>query len=638
MKSFSTRRLDVLLLGLFALIAQGGVEDQAAPKHFNTGYPVRSIFQNSMLENSVVIEPSLNPVGIKFDPKLSSDGTVTALLNGKFVQISAKALDLDPKASEKEARSRAQEARSAPSPTLPATQTGQLDENCSPIHESNIPQLTPDYSQRHAKKRDHRQSKEQPERTPATSDSAPNSPPAALPTLDTPPKTTVPSAEVAPPDGAPIPNNSSITQTFGSAATIGDFAKGHELVDSAIAAHRVFAENARHDQRALEKSYKSLGLDAMAEHLNRAQQNVSKTLEILDQDTPSTLDSSDKARFRNHFLNARDKAQLGLDAIRDDQRAQERSGLLGSNSPLSGLLGFGGPKNGDPLSKNPALADIFGGTPKDSEKAEAGATAGPPRRPASHPGPGATSNDALTNRIVMLNGLPDEERERALEKLKLLEASKFTLRGGKQITVSLPHNGYMLGGGATAVDCSSFVSSLLPADLRKSRFTTLDFRSMWIYGRTAILPSPPKYSPERAALIKKTASAFIPIDLYDGETLKIGDILNFRFERDPIGHVVVVRSYNPDTMRAEIIEASQSAGGVRERTLNLSADPLSLRRRYLIPGLWALRLKPVSNHACTYRKDGARNESARTPASQPESVKSDDSDEPETPSSGRLVR
>ena len=139
---------------------------------------------------------------------------------------------------------------------------------------------------------------------------------------------------------------------------------------------------------------------------------------------------------------------------------------------------------------------------------------------------------------------------------------------------------------------------------------------MWIYAKTQRFPNPPRYSADRAQLVKDTATAFMPIDIYAGEPLAVGDLLVYRYITDPIGHVVIVRTYDSRNQRAEIIEAAQSAGTVRERTLELSVDPINLRQRAFIPGLWDLRLKPVSNHACSYRDSPARG-GVRQPAAAP---------------------
>ena len=131
----------------------------------------------------------------------------------------------------------------------------------------------------------------------------------------------------------------------------------------------------------------------------------------------------------------------------------------------------------------------------------------------------------------MLGGLPADRQAATVAQLKLVEHPTLTLPNGGKARLDLLHNGYLLGGGETAVDCSSFVSAWLPADVRKGRFTT------GITGHVDLRPDPdiairlPHYAPARAQnLFKQQAGGLLPIDVYAGEPA-FGDLLIYRDQR-----------------------------------------------------------------------------------------------------------
>lgn len=589
-KLLFSRQLDIVLLGVAALASQAEVPSPSCEQGMSVYYVTQAI-GNGMTLSAPIVPASGAPMAVCGAPTDSGglrvatpDGKAGVVGAGGFSSSYSDALAAsidDAQASAAEAKLTADTARAR------NLDVGQIGHEClgmvlpedPPSNDRLRPAGTAPAASSGAAA-----SAADPGRAPASASPplAPDAPrPADPPHVDTPPD---PIAVNLPQNtsGSPISqSNNTVVDTMQAGTYISDTARGNEIIDAATTARQAIVGAASDDQQRLADSYRNLSPDAMASYLDRAQSALGQAASVLENATDSSIDSSERARFHNYILNARDKAQLGLDAIHDDQQA---GNPLGADSPFAGLLGA---KDANPLAKSTALAAIFG----------------PQMAPAN-----AATNDSLINRMVMLSGLPDNSRAQTLRQLKLLEHPTFTLAGGTQVTLDLLHNGYILGGGPTAVDCSSFVSSVLPADVRRGRFTTLDFRAMWIYGRTREFPAPPRYTPDRAKLVKTTASAFTPIDVYSGESLAVGDILVYRLQSEPIGHVVIVRSYNPATLRAEIVEAAQSAGTVRERTLDLSPDPLNARRRILMPGLWALRIKPVSNQACYYR------EGARTPA------------------------
>ncbi len=213
------------------------------------------------------------------------------------------------------------------------------------------------------------------------------------------------------------------------------------------------------------------------------------------------------------------------------------------------------------------------------------------------------STDALADRNIMLAGLPNDEKSKVVKSLKLVENVKLTLPDGRVQNVPLLHNGYILGAAKTGTDCSSLVSGSLSPFVRQSRFTTLDFRQMWILLKRGRFPNPPAYDPKHEKEVRIASQAFTAIDVEHGEPLAKGDLLIYRTEFEAIGHVVMVQSYDPRFLKAVILEASQSAGTVRERDFYLEAI---IGSRIMKAGFMALRLKPSDNKGCKYRDIASR--------------------------------
>jgi hypothetical protein len=377
--------------------------------------------------------------------------------------------------------------------------------------------------------------------------------------------------------------NSNTTSTINLASDLGDIATGNELIEAAKQSRLTIQRSAESDNQTLAEPLRKLSVDELQSALAQAKTKINQDVDVISGASSTSLESSDRARFLNYIRNAQDKVDLALDAIHDDK---SRENQLGANSPFTGVFGM---KDGNPLAKLASLADIFGSKLPTSAA--------------------ATTQDSLTNRMVMLSALPPQDRAQVLPHLKLVERLKLTLPDGTKTEMPLLHNGYVLGGGETSVDCSSLVSALLPADVRKGRLTTIDLKSIAVLLRTGKLPKGVNYKPAREKMIKEMAWAFISRDIYHGENPITGDLLLYRTE-EPDGHVMIVQSYNPFTKRAEIIEAAQSAGTIRERVVDLSLDPMTWKDRIFIPGLWVLRLKSASTRACTYK------EHTRLPASQ----------------------
>ncbi len=344
-----------------------------------------------------------------------------------------------------------------------------------------------------------------------------------------------------------------------------------ELFDSAREILRMNQREALADSTLLRDEYRDVAPEEMAMRLGQAQTRLSDTASDIESSV-SGLESSEKNRFRNLYLNARDKAAIAAGTLSEEL---ERKKALGDNSPFADLL-----SGRNPLAASRGLASVFG---EKADKSD------------------ATTNDALLDRLVMLNGLGQEKLDKILKQLKLVDKPTLKLATGAQKSVTLLHNGYILGGGASTTDCSAFASAALPADIRKGKFTTLDFRMMWFYRRTAKFPKPPLYNAQREALVKKTSDAFEPVDLQMGDRLQRGDLLVYRGLEDTAGHVFIVKNFDPNSMQVDVLEASQSAGTLRERSLSMTYDPPSREFRRYRPGYFALRLRPTDNKACKYQ-------------------------------------
>lgn len=244
----------------------------------------------------------------------------------------------------------------------------------------------------------------------------------------------------------------------------------------------------------------------------------------------------------------------------------------------------------------PSMGELFG-LPSPSNSSDS------PPRPSSQ---AATSSEGLANRLALFNGLPEGERKAVAQNLGFLYVPNV---GSAEQELALKrlyllHNGYRLGGArATDFDCSSFATQILPADVRKGRLTTMDLRSIWVYLRYGHLPSDVKIPLPRRTTLIRSADGFAALDLYSGDRPAPGDFLVYRIPWEPIGHVFLVKDYSPETGTAQVMEAAQSAGTIRERPFRLTHDAYDREPRRLRPGLMILRVKPTSNRACKYRED-----------------------------------
>ena len=297
-----------------------------------------------------------------------------------------------------------------------------------------------------------------------------------------------------------------------------------------------YQEDADEDVRTLTTAFRELSPTERQAAFHRAADELRRQAADFEQADRSTMLPGERIRFRNSLANALDKAEAA------------------TRSEIPDAL--------------PSLQ------PQAATSKSAGVTP-----------------DALTDRMVLLNAFAPEQREKLLSRLRLVETPTLTLKNGKKSRFAIPHNGYWLGGSRTGTDCSGLASEALPAEVRQLRFTTLDFRTIYQLARKGRYTPPPRYDEERLGRLREVAANFEAVQPHLGETLKPFDLLVYRLGAEPIGHVFIVEKFDPKTLDAQVLEASQSYGGLRSRSFNLSLDPRDAPHRILRPGLFALRLK-----------------------------------------------
>jgi len=351
--------------------------------------------------------------------------------------------------------------------------------------------------------------------------------------------------------------------------------EGQELLAEMERARRELDESAKSDQQTLEEPYLSLPTERLQEHFERSRATLDQwSQNLVGENSSGGNGDGELARFRSLLLSARDKSTAAAEVLSHDQK--------------SAATAFDFARPGQPLSRSTSLANLFG-----TSKSGLGGASNP------------TSNEALTNRMVLYGGLTDADRRAIDKKLKLLERKQIPARKGT-IVIPILHNGYLLGAGKTGIDCSSLVSQSLPLSIRKGHLTTLDFRTIWVFRTYGIVDKPPTYDDRRKDLVLRMAMAFDPLDLRLGDRLQAGDLLVYRLPFEASGHVFAVKSYDPWTMKARVIEASQSAGTIRERDFSITLDPADAAamhaHRRVRTGLFALRLRSQHNRVCQVGK------------------------------------
>lgn len=336
-------------------------------------------------------------------------------------------------------------------------------------------------------------------------------------------------------------------------------AEGIELIDGTIDAEQILAQARSADYKVLSQAYSKLPQQQVTENLRRAHQNLSESASTLE-NSAGGIDSAQKIRLQNDLLNARDKAAATLGAL------SKPEGASGAAAEASN-----------------ALDELLNG--KSGARSLA---------------------DGLANRQILFNGLPKQVQQTLLGQLTLVENPTVRLKNGDKRELTILHNG-LLNAGGNIPDCASLVEALLSPQIRKISYTSLDLRTMWIYRRTGKFENPPVYDPKRAEVIKKAAAAFIPLSVYEGDTLRAGDILFYRTPWEAKGYVFLIKDFDPISRKAQVIDADTNANAnanANGRSLRQSEFPLLIgsgKQKSLRHGLLALRLNPTNNTGCVYK-------------------------------------
>lgn len=357
-------------------------------------------------------------------------------------------------------------------------------------------------------------------------------------------------------------------------------ARSVEIFKNARDRMKTNEKNARRDQKLLEEIFKNTSVDELDQTLTRSQKALERSISAFESATGGSLTQGQRAMIHRDFLNARDKAS-GMINLLDSERTKAQ--LARATHPFAQLL------TPESLLDEKRISRKIAQKMKDQPILAS-----------------ATSKEALANRMILFHSLKEDgpdSKANVAQKLRLLEPVHLTGANGKQTEVLVPHNGYIIGAGKSGIDCSSLASAALPPEVRKGVLTTLDMKQIWVYLEKGRFPVPPLYKKKREKWVKKYASSFYSVNPYKKNMrLYPGDLLGYRVSWSLDGHVFIVKDYNPRTKVARVIEASQSAGTIRERDFPLSLDSPHAEKRFVRPGLFALRLKPKNNSGCQYKK------------------------------------
>jgi hypothetical protein len=356
-----------------------------------------------------------------------------------------------------------------------------------------------------------------------------------------------------------------------------EMARGNELVRSALLRKTEIENTARSDGDFLTKQYEKIPLSQAGAVLKRAKDYLEETAKQVENSSEGLL-PPEIARFRNLYMNASDKANAAESLLDEYAQKQPVETLKLPFNPFDLPIG---------QRKTPELNDLS----QLLGPSTSGDAFAPP-----------TSEDGLINRMIMFGGLDKPAQKEAQKSLGLVYYPKVKLAGGATAEIPLLHNGYILGANSkTALDCSSFISEMLSASGRKMRLTTLDFLQIWRFQKTNRFPKPPTYDKTREAWVKDISKSFVPIDIYSGDRLATGDFLVYRKPEDPLGHIVLIKKYDPSREMITMLDASQTAGTIRERELKLGYRD-STGKRYLRSGFIALRMKASNSTTCQYKR------------------------------------
>ncbi|OFZ18031.1 MAG: hypothetical protein A2X94_04595 [Bdellovibrionales bacterium GWB1_55_8] len=338
--------------------------------------------------------------------------------------------------------------------------------------------------------------------------------------------------------------------TMQNAMMLSQLARGGELTQEALHKTAEFRSSENSDRGALEKEYNNISYNELNSRLKRAEGELSNLTRFLDESPPGEISPADHAFFRNNFANAADKARLAQELLQQDAKDPEKKY---TREEVRELL--------DEAKQN---------------------------------------QSSLLDRLLLLNGLPEQERQSLLDRLSLAEQVKIVLPDGRKRTIPLLHNGYLTSTGRSDLDCPTFVAATLSPKFRKANLTTLDLRGIWGLSRTGHLPLGVKWAKGREEVLRKVSAGFQAVDLYLGEQPAPGDLLVHRVLSETTGRVAIVRGYDPEKQVAKVAEPSADGSRLLEYDFPLSNDKEDSSFRRLRPGLANLRLLADQNSACSY--------------------------------------
>ncbi|HCM39346.1 MAG: hypothetical protein A2X97_01690 [Bdellovibrionales bacterium GWA1_52_35] len=342
-----------------------------------------------------------------------------------------------------------------------------------------------------------------------------------------------------------------------NALMLSQLARGNELSNSALRKNIQVKNQEESDRKILDDRYQGVSQSELASRLKRAEAELGRMSQLLDQGRVKGISQADQAQLRNTLFNAADKAKIAQTLLNDSQNGTAENGKA------------------NPLLSNEKLRELFSRANKEQ--------------------------DSVIDRLLMFNGLLESERTALLQKLFLAENVRVALPNGQTKLIPLLHNGYLNATGKSDLDCPTFVAATLSPKFRKANLTTMDLRGIWSLSRTGELPKGVKWGNGREEILKKVAKGFEAVDIYIGEIPQPGDLLVHRIPWQPNGRVLIVKNYDQKKMIAQVAEPSTDGSRLVEYNFSLSTDPDDKEYRKIRPGLANLRLMAEDNAACRYR-------------------------------------
>jgi len=370
---------------------------------------------------------------------------------------------------------------------------------------------------------------------------------------------------------SPIKNQEDTFNSLIDVLSASNQAKGDELLQGIYEDQSNIDSQTQSDYSTLFSNYSKTTPSGLAQAIREGEINLRGAIKALESSTEG-IDEENKEKFIKYYNQALDKLDKGK-ALYDKEMA-----AAVSEKPNAAYPGLSDPKNETDSKK--LLEQIL----KTQNKAD--------------------NLDKKTNnlidRLILLNGLSNQLRAKIFEQLGLLDWLELQLENGKTQRIPVPHFGHFLSD--KTPDCYIYLSRILPPEIRSGYLTAMDLRLIWIYLKKGRFPENVKVTKKQKNKLIHFSDAFIPIDLYGGENATVGDLLVYRLPWKKTGAVFILRNFSRKALLAKVIKASEKKEPVLfEFDFELSLDPKTAKRRYLRPGLFALRLKPTENEVCEFK-------------------------------------